>query len=112
MYTDYIELGPCPADEECLQTGIHEIKYIRKQAHIWADQLRRQWSDEQFSVKTFRHDFGAYCEVLIQYNDQDEISRRSAYDVEDQLPEQWDEQARTEMNELMKEVHYEHHLQE
>ncbi len=99
---EYLELSPNPVDEKCVQTG--EENYAsrqRKECQIFIAQLRRQFGEEPFGayfkVKGNPHDFGTYYEVAIYYDDNEEAAAEYAYDVENNLPEKWDEQSLAEI---------------
>jgi hypothetical protein len=71
----------------------------RLECRAFIDQLERTFPQAIDAGCTFRirsnpHDFGAYYEVAIFYDDDDEEQTRAAFDVEDDLPAHWDEDAR------------------
>lgn len=99
MADNYFELGPVPANEECEQLGnnYNEAK-ARKECIAYKHQLDRQFgTDCRFAVKSFAHEYGRYYEVVIRYTEDDESSEDIAFNVEQNLPLEWDEDARKEL---------------
>ena len=99
---DYITLGPCPCDEDCAQVGQDDYsERSRKECRAYFCQLRRQFGEEpegtMFGAKSFPHDLGSYREVVIYYNSENGAALDFAYKVEDELPGEWDEEARKEL---------------
>lgn len=87
----FLELGPVPCDEECVQVG--DANYQDKayeQCMQYREQLEKQWLDlpdgMRFGIKSFPHDFGRYYEVVIIYQEgQEEL----AFEIENNLPSKW-----------------------
>ncbi len=109
---EFIELGPVPSAENCFQVGKEDFTLILKEAHIFKCQLERQFPTAEFSVKSFSHDFGRYCEVVVYlpedangYEPEDAIREDFdengigpiAYEVDKNLPEHWDDIAKAEL---------------
>ena len=89
---EYIELSPTPNAEECKQTGRDSIQEIRAEAQKYADLLKRiyvNFTGVYFTVKTFNHDFGAYCETVVNFNDEDPRGSQNAYFIESNTPDTW-----------------------
>jgi hypothetical protein len=100
MTREYLELGPVPCDEKCEQVG-PDCDYGRMSAESreYANQLYRMFPGAEdancsFGVKSFPHDFGSYKEVVVRFDSDDEKSVEFAFNVENNLPAEWDEQAR------------------
>ena len=92
---EYIELGPVPANEDCAQTGDPDFrKKALEEGTRYIKLLKRTFpimpSSCDFQLKFFPHDFGAYAEVVITYDPNDEASTDFAYNVERELPETWE----------------------
>lgn len=92
---DYLTLETTPTDETCVQVG-EEGYYSRMmdEAHKYATMLRGRFvgfNKVSFGVKTFPHDFGTYAEVVVKYNDTDDIASAQALAVEDNLPRLWND---------------------
>jgi hypothetical protein len=104
---EYIELGPTPTHEECVQVGSPEFDLeAPKEMKAFINQLKRQFPQVEksktlsFSIKWFPHDFGTYGEVVINYfpgSEEEDI----VYKVESELPLYWDTEARIELGLLV-----------
>ena len=99
---DYITIGCSPVDEDCAQVGqadYHERALAECKALI--GQIRRVFGEEpeqaQLKIKAFPHDFGTYHEVVCYFNDDEDESMRYAFAVEGRLPDNWDKEAREEL---------------
>lgn len=97
---EYLELGPVPCDEKCEQVG-PDCNYQRMalESREYANQLARMFPGAEdaycsFRVKSFPHDFGTYYEVVVRYDSDDENSAAFAFNVEENLPAEWDAEAR------------------
>jgi len=92
--SEYIELGPTPWDESCLQVGSDEYQMgWRDEANRYIDQLKKLFGNKlvgsmRFGIKKFPHDFGTYHDVVIFYNNIDE--EEIALEIEEQLPRNWE----------------------
>ena len=96
---DYLTLGPTPAEEPCAQVGTPDyMRRTRIETSAYIDQLIRRFGQPPglslFRVKRFPHEFGDYHEVVITYDDEVEDSVDFAFNVENNLPGEWDEQAK------------------
>lgn len=95
---EYLELGPVPCEEECAQVGTDNYhEKARKECAAYKNQLNRLFPDGNFTIKPFFHEFGSYFEVCIFYDDNDETSLDYAYNVESNIPSNWDEEAKKEL---------------
>lgn len=95
---DYFTLGSVPCDEDCSQVGsndYHEKSRIECQAY--KKQLLRLFPNAYFKIKGFPHDFGTYHEVVVMFTEDDEAEVRQAIEIEDSLPENWDDEAKKEL---------------
>jgi len=94
---DYIELGPVPYGEDCVQVG--DADYYNKmkvETKRYIDQLEKRFPQLgeahcSLRVKGFPHDFGKYHEVCINYNENDATAVNFAYFVDSNLPEFWND---------------------
>lgn len=102
---DYITLGSTPISETCQQIGSPTFDPIKstKELMAYKHQLQRMFQNIpegcNFYVRTFKHDFDSYKEVCINYNDEVKAASDYAYNVEENLPENWDEDALKELAE-------------
>lgn len=95
---EYLELGPVPYEEDCAQVGAGNYhEKARKECTAYKHQLERLFPKGTFTIKSNPHDFGSYYEVCIVYNDNDESSSDYAFNVESNLPSNWDEKAKKEL---------------
>lgn len=99
---DFIELSATPVGEKCEQVGPN-CDYVRMkmECRAFIGQLRRQFGDEplgaKLAMKSFPHDFGSYYEVVCHFNDDFDVAIDYAYNLENNLPEHWDETAKAEL---------------
>lgn len=99
MAREYLELSCVPADEECQQVGTPNYDSSRayKECQAFHAQLLRQFGPEPFGahlgIKSFPHDFGSYYEVVCYYDDRHEESIEYAFNIENNLPTEWDSEA-------------------
>lgn len=101
--SDYLELGPTPAGEECQQLGdTYDAVAAKRERKAYINQLERMFGPQMetgiyFKSKGFPHDFGTYYEVCVIYNENDDEQTEAAFHVENNLPESWDDQAVLEL---------------
>lgn len=97
MARDYIEIGPAPCDEECVQVsqGTHYLPAMRAEIQRFIELIRKKLGPEagtaRLAVKTNQHDFGAYLEVVCYYDDDDKEGMEYAFKCESEAPSKWDE---------------------
>lgn len=99
---DQLELGPTPADEDCAQVGTsdyYELTKIEVKAYI--HQLQRMFPNMPqgvyLRVQSNPHDFGTYHEVAVKYPEDNEEAGTFAFNMENNLPQNWDEEAKREL---------------
>lgn len=101
---DYLLLGGTPPDEVCAQVGEENYgEKARLECRIFAEQLRRYATAQGKVIPagvTIRtksnhgHDYGTYYEVAIFFDTEDEAQTEFAYWLENNLPGEWDAEAR------------------
>lgn len=99
---DYITLGPTPGDESCAQLGSDNYyDNARKEGRAYINQLRRTFPDlppgVTFTLKANPHDFGTYHEVNVVFDTNNEAAVKAAYNIDENVPAEWDAEARTEL---------------
>lgn len=100
---EHLELGPAPAAEPCQQLGkTYNPDAAKLERKAYIKQLERMFDKEMetgiyFRSKGFPHEFGTYYEVCVIYNENDEDQTAAAYHVENNIPEDWDEQAKIQL---------------
>ena len=101
---DYIVIGSTPSGEDCQQVGSPTyLQLTVAECQVFVRQLLRLFPNKpegrSIGVKAFSHDFGTYHEVCVFYDNTDEEQQIYAYNVENNTPEYWDEQALAELEE-------------
>src|SRR4051794_39840993 len=104
--TDYVELGPTPAEEDCEPLGPnYDPARARAECRAFINQLRRQFGEPPagaaFVIRSNPHDFGSYLEVAVRFSDRDEAAIGFAFLVEREALGRWDEEARRELASLV-----------
>ena len=105
---DYMEIGPSPCSEDCAQVGGEGFRQrATKEMDAYINQLNRMFGDLikdnksiYFSKKWFPHDFGTYGEVVINFDDETDYD--IIYEIERNLPEYWDDEAKKQLDLLPK----------
>lgn len=99
--------GPTPCSEECVQTTDPDYPLkARRECGVWVGQLTRALEKEfgevpeglNLRIKGERHDFGTYYEVVGVFHTDDREAVDAAFWLEANAPEEWDEQAKKEIN--------------
>lgn len=93
-----IYLGPVPLEEDCAQVGsdgYYERSRVECRAYI--NQLKRQFGEPptggSLKILACPHDFGTYHEVIAIFNEIYPDSCKWAFEIEENLPMRWDEEA-------------------
>lgn len=99
---DVMELGPVPYEEDCEQLGPnYDSGKARRECEAFIRQLTRLFGQPPegvyFKVTSSRHDFGTYHEAGISYNTNSDTQCEWAYNVENNTPATWDDEARAEL---------------
>lgn len=102
---DYYTLGPTPPEESCAQVGSDRYDYqhiTRRECNARKHQLERAFPELSNSkcflrVKSFPHDFGAYWEVVVYFNEDNNEEVELANRIESDCPTRWDNEARREL---------------
>lgn len=101
-----IELGPTPSDETCIQVGEpdYEIRahaettaYVNQLHRVYAAAHNGKRSPARIRVKEFSHDFGAYFEAVVSFQDNNEEQIEAAFWLDANAPSQWDNEAKREL---------------
>jgi len=96
---DYITLGSSPVNEDCAQVGSEDY-YLKSRAELveltrMMETIHPQPGNGAFyAVKAFQHDFGTYRELCAIFDDDDPEQAEWAYQAEELVPEDWDEEAK------------------
>lgn len=93
---DYVDVGPAPADEDCVQVG--DIDYnskARSECERFLNLIRKKLGAEpegaRLSIKSFPHEFGSYMEVVCYYDDENLEAVDYAFRCESDAPEKWED---------------------
>jgi len=98
---DFLSLGSTPPEEECAQLGqpnYHE--QAQKECAAFINQLKRNFkliNDMKFGIKRCPHDFGTYLDVVIYFDNDNEEECEIAYNIENNVPFEWDKRAKSEL---------------
>ena len=100
MNTDYLTLDCTPVEEPCHGVGSNP-PMERHEARAYKEQLERiilsNFPQEEVRVslliKKFRHEFGTYSEVAVEFDLDNEESAKQAYWLENNIPMTWDTKA-------------------
>lgn len=91
---DYINIGPSPCDEKCIQVN-GEGDYVQAQkaeCRRFIRAIRSKLGEEppgaRLAVRGFPHDFGMYYEVICEH-DGSEAAVDYAYRCESEAPNRW-----------------------
>lgn len=95
---DFVYIGSTPCDEPCEQLGPeYNRDKARRECHVFINQLRRMFGMEpdgaELCVKSERHDFGTYLEVICYFDDAKQASVDYAFRCEGEAPANWDMQS-------------------
>jgi hypothetical protein len=101
---DYIDIGPCPADEPCVQLGDSDYeRRARTECAAFIREIRHAVGDEPtgalLAVKGNPHDFGRYYEVVCYFDDENNLSLAYALECERRAPLRWTEVGKTYLKE-------------
>lgn len=98
-----VSLGPTPVDEECAEVGSGNYGLrAKKECRAYINQLKRIIAANQksipegftFRIKAHPHDFDTYYEVSVYH---DKMECKLAEWIQDNLPSNWDDEAKKEL---------------
>lgn len=99
MTRDYLELGPSPYDEDCLQMGVATNEECRAECERFKALLERvlpipdHLPNVKYGIKFFPYDSeaGGYYEVVIYFDRDDEAALEFVFgSVESNIPAKWE----------------------
>ena len=96
-------LSCVPCDEDCQQVGMdsYEPTKAKAECRAFLHQLIRQFGNPpegaRLTIKSFPHDWGNYMEVCGVFDENIEEAVNYVYNIEANLPENWDEEAKKEL---------------
>lgn len=96
---DQLSIGPTPSGESCEQLGPnYNPTKARKECKAFIGQLTRTFGNPpegaRFKITSNPHDFGTYLDVVVEYDDTNDLATDFAFKVEDETPETWDTEAK------------------
>lgn len=100
---DYLNLGPTPCSEDCVQVGTDNYpeksrEECRRYMNLLVQKFPGKPEGAEFKIKSFSHDFGTYREVCICYDDNNPEAMAYAFHVENNMPEMWIDDAAIPFN--------------
>lgn len=100
---DCIHYASSPLAENCAQLGSPDYhERARKECNALIRQLRRVFGKEppgaRLAVKANAHDFGTYYDVVCYFEADDPAAEKYAFDIDANLPEEWDERAKLDLD--------------
>ena len=105
MYSRFetLDIGPTPSGEDCVQVGSDQYRELNPmEIKAFANQCTRMFPNIPPGARYVRtsnpHDFGTYHELGIKYQEDDEAAMSYAFNVENNAPEYWDDQAKSELS--------------
>jgi hypothetical protein len=114
---DYLDIGPTPSAEPCQQLGSrnYDPEIARLECRAYVSLLTRvaeeecarrgyHFGDTTCSLRIRSHDYGAYLEVAVKYDDDHEEAADLAYWIEANAPETWDPEARAYLDRMISEL--------
>lgn len=104
MQTDYVTLSSVPINEEASQLGWPDFGVlVRLECRVFIWQIERQLGPVPQGAKLYTHrepyDGDPYYEVAVRYDEDDDTAREWAYRCEEEIPTEWDAEARAELAE-------------
>ncbi|WP_298435026.1 hypothetical protein [Ottowia sp.] len=103
MPRQIITIGPVPCEENAAQVGRSDYdKRSRLECQVFKRMLERLHPipascPATLVIHSFPHEFGAYREVCVRYDDTDQDATNYAFDLEGDTPAEWDAIARYEL---------------
>lgn len=100
--TDVLEIGCTPHEEDCAQVGSPDYRArARAECNAYRNQLIRLFGKPpegaELIIKSNPHDFGTYYEVAVRFEEDNEKATDYAFDMENNSPAHWDEEAKAEL---------------
>lgn len=99
---EMLNIGGTPYGEACVQVSENNYEAaMRFEAEQYKNMLAEEYPEPEngyFKVKSFRHDFGVYYEVVAMYDPDDEEAVDWALEAESGI-EEWDEGTLAVLNE-------------
>jgi hypothetical protein len=87
---EYLDIGPCPCDEEASQLGSPDFDEKNlAECKRFKGLLEKMFPKGTFGIKANRHEYGVYREVVAYYDEDNEEERKSAFDAESETPTTW-----------------------
>lgn len=95
---EYLTLGSVPYNEPTISLEAPN-KYQKKECLEYKRMLEDEFPHAEFGIKQFYHDFGPYREVVVYFDEDDEDEVHTAFFVESNCPDSWDEEAKENLGE-------------
>lgn len=107
-----ITIGAAPTEEGCAQLGSDDYQEKSQlECRVFKRMLERlhpipENVDVRLQIKSERHEFGAYREVCVRFEDTCEVATTYAYELEAKGPTKWDPIAQYELTWFMTHAAY------
>src|SRR5437016_306951 len=100
---DWLDIGSSPPGETCAQVGSDDYyPRARRECLTYIALLRRVLGEEpigaRLGIRSNPHDFGTYLSVVCYYDAGNQAAIDYALRCESGEPDEWDQQAKTELN--------------
>lgn len=104
MARQSLSLGNVPIDEPCLQVGDVPLSALLAEVKCYLDYLERHFQPKHttLGIKKESHDFGTYYDVVVYYDEFDEVAEAEALEMENS-PLNWDEKSKAEIQRIYQE---------
>ena len=92
---DYLDIGPVPAEEDCVQVGVDNYMALAKpECNRFIARIREVVGIEpegaHLAVKSNPHDFGSYLSVVCYWDTDNEVAEAYAFRCESDGPLTWE----------------------
>jgi hypothetical protein len=99
--TEWLDLGPTPSGEDCLQVGKSTDAEQVAEIRIYFDQVVRTVNPDRnlvkFKISANPHEFGTYHNLEVGADSENEAAIEEAVRIENGCPEFWDEEAKRKL---------------
>jgi len=102
MSSDYLEIGCSPTDESCVNVT-NDYPYREAMLHeckVFKEYLERKFPAPEgayLRTKSCPHDFGSYCEVICNFDQDNHEAAVYAYMLESHTPILWDDESKRQL---------------
>ena len=92
---DFLNIGSTPPAEDCAQVGTENYQArstveCKRYIALLREKMGNEPEGALLKVKWFDHDFGRYCEVVCEFDCDNEEAVEYAYNCESSGPQTWE----------------------